>query len=98
MSESDDQSKKNRLPALRRAANVSPLGEPRRTDTGGLLGSTLTGWLADGQDRALAALARRTRREADVLKARGELADAYEATARKVNRLRHLPQVLELDD
>jgi hypothetical protein len=74
------------------------LGHPARVETGGTVRSALTGWLARSQARAIAHITARTRKETELLNAQAELAAAYEATARKVNRLRKLPEILALDD
>ena len=71
---------------------------PARIETGGAMRSTLTGWLAKSQARAIAHITARTRKETDLLNAQAELATAYEATALKANRLRKLPEILALDD
>jgi hypothetical protein len=86
------------LPAPARRTARAPIGEARRVDTGGVLLSAVTGWQARAQARAIAEITERTRNETALLKAQTELANAYETTALKVNRLRKLPQILELDD
>jgi len=86
------------LLATRTEKAPSPVSDVRRTDTGGVVRTALTGWQARAQGRALESIAKRIRSETDLIKAQGELADEYETTARKVNRLRHLPDNIALDD
>jgi hypothetical protein len=86
------------LPAKRRETTPASMSDVRRLDTGGIVGSTITRWKAGSQSRALDEIAKRYRSEADAIKAYGEVADAFEDTARKVNRLRHLPDNIALDD
>jgi hypothetical protein len=86
------------LPAKRPENTPASMNDVRRLDTGGIVGSTITRWTAKNQLRALDEIAKRYRSEADALKAYGEVADAFENTARKVNRLRHLPDTIALDD
>jgi hypothetical protein len=86
------------LPTPAARQSPSPIGDARRIETGGAVRSAVTGWQAKAQARALEHITERTRNETALLKAQAELAAAYEATALKVNRLRKLPQILELDD
>jgi hypothetical protein len=74
------------------------VGNARGVDTGGAVRSGVTGWQARVQGWAIARITDRTRNETALLRAQSELAAAYEATALKVNRLRHLPEIIELDD
>ena len=75
-----------------------PISGVRRLDTGGIIGTVITRLKAKHQARAIDEIAKRHRSEADAIKAYGEVADAFEDTAGKVNRLRHLPEKLALDD
>jgi hypothetical protein len=86
------------LPAKRPDTTPAPIGEVRRTSTGGVLNSMLTRWRGDHESRALDSVAKRNRSEADVIKSYGEVADSFENASRKVNRLRKLPEILAMDD
>lgn len=86
-----------RLPAARRETSPQPMHDAGRVDTGGVVSSTITRWKAEHQSRALNEIAKRHRSEADAIKAYGEMADAFETTARKVNQLRSLPETMALD-
>jgi hypothetical protein len=86
------------LPAKRPENTPAQIGEVRRTTTGGAVNSMLTRWRADHESRALGSVAKRNRSEADVIKSYGEIADSFENTSRKVNRLRKLPEILAMDD
>ena len=88
------------VPVRKAAAAVGQSGcsIPGRVETGGAVRSTVTGWLARSQARAIEHITTRTRNETALLQAQAELAATYEATALSVNRLRRLPELLALDD
>jgi hypothetical protein len=86
------------VPAARQETAPTPMHEAGRLDTGGIVSSTITRWKAGSQGRALEEIAKRHRSEADAIKAYGEVADAFKNTARKVNDLRGLPEILARDD
>jgi hypothetical protein len=87
-----------KLPVARRETSPQPMHDAGRVDTGGIVSSTITRWKAEHQSRALDEIAKRHRSEADAIKAYGEMADAFQNTARKVNQLRSLPETMALDD
>ena len=87
-----------KLPVARGETSPQPMHDAGRVDTGGIVSSTITRWKAEHQSRALDEIAKRHRSEADAIKAYGEMADAFQNTARKVNQLRSLPETMALDD
>jgi hypothetical protein len=65
-----------------------------RTNPGGLVSSTLTRWEANGQTRAISAVAERTRAEADLFEAHTQALESYVKRQAAAARVEELPEII----
>lgn len=65
-----------------------------RTNPGGLVSSTLTRWEANGQTRAISAVAERTRAEADLFEAQTQALESYVKRQAAAARVEELPEII----
>jgi len=75
----------------------APVAMSPRVNPGGIVSSTLTRWHANSQNRALTAMAGRTRAEADLYEAQSQAIESYVKRDRAAARLQELPEMIAAD-
>jgi hypothetical protein len=87
---------RSRLPA-RRADDAFLPAEPPRSDTGGIVQSTLTRWEAARHARAIGAVTERTRAQAGLFDAQSQALESYVKRQRAGARVQELPEMIATD-